>query len=78
MGVKLNMPLLPAFISGTDNAWAKGTKIPKPYQVRVSFGKPIYPSTYCDDQNDNKKILEKLTNDLSESISELENSLFHA
>jgi long-chain acyl-CoA synthetase len=40
---ELNMPIIPAAISGTYEMLAAGTKFPRPTKVSVTFGKPIYP-----------------------------------
>ena len=79
ISVKLNVPLLPAFISGTDKAWAKGTKLMRPHPVSVSFGKPIYPSSYSDNVNGprfSKEIIDNLTHDLKHAVDELEKSSY--
>jgi 1-acyl-sn-glycerol-3-phosphate acyltransferase len=36
-----DVPIVPAKIEGTFEALPRGTVIPRPYKVRVSFGKPL-------------------------------------
>jgi 1-acyl-sn-glycerol-3-phosphate acyltransferase len=39
---KLNVPVIPAFVSGTDKALPKGAKFIRPAKVRVRFGQEIH------------------------------------
>src|SRR3990172_620657 len=40
---ELNVPLVPALIDGLYQVLPRGSWYPKPYKVRVRFGKPVYP-----------------------------------
>lgn len=39
---KSDAPVVPAFITGTDQAMPKGTRFPKPVEISVVFGRQIY------------------------------------
>ncbi|MDD2680310.1 MAG: lysophospholipid acyltransferase family protein [Candidatus Omnitrophica bacterium] len=39
---KLNVPVIPAFVSGTEKALPKGAKFLRPVKVRVRFGQEIH------------------------------------
>lgn len=39
---KANVPIIPAYISGSEKALARGAKCIKPVKVRIRFGSPIY------------------------------------
>lgn len=39
---KADVPVIPARILGSHNAWAKSKKIFRPAKVRVVFGRPVY------------------------------------
>ena len=41
LAAKLNVPVIPAFVKGTDKALPKGVKAPRPHKVSVYFGKEI-------------------------------------
>jgi long-chain acyl-CoA synthetase len=40
---ELNIPLVPVLIDGLYQVLPRGAWYPKPYKVRVIFGKPVYP-----------------------------------
>lgn len=42
LAIKLNVPVIPVVISGTDKALPKGSKFIRPRKVSVQFGKQIY------------------------------------
>ena len=42
LAAKLNVPVIPAFISGTDKALSKNSKFIQKAQISVSFGKQIH------------------------------------
>lgn len=44
---KANVPVIPAFVKGTDEALPKGAKFIKRSRIKVIFGQPIH----CHDQN---------------------------
>lgn len=41
LSAKLSVPVIPAFVEGTDKAWPAGVKFPRPAKIRVYFGKQI-------------------------------------
>lgn len=41
LAAKLDVPVIPAFIKGTDACWGRGTKFIKPLPISVYFGKQI-------------------------------------
>jgi 1-acyl-sn-glycerol-3-phosphate acyltransferase len=41
LAAKLNVPVIPAFVEGSDQALPKGAKFFKPAKIRVYFGKQI-------------------------------------
>ncbi len=43
---KANVPVIPAYINGSFEAWPKGEKKPKPHKISVVFGKPISPDEF--------------------------------
>lgn len=38
---ELDLKLVPVYIRGTQKAWGRGNKFPKPYPITVIFGKPL-------------------------------------
>jgi 1-acyl-sn-glycerol-3-phosphate acyltransferase len=57
--LKAKVPIIPVAIIGSNQVLPFGKKIPKPHQVTVKFGKPIYFNNYnegCD-----KKIMNEVT-----------------
>lgn len=44
------MPVIPVRLSGTIRAMPKGAIFPRPYQVRVRFGQPLYLQAQLDDR----------------------------
>lgn len=43
---KSNVPVVPAYIKGSFEAWPRGAKKPKPHKVSVVFGEPIQPAEF--------------------------------
>ena len=41
------MPIIPAAIAGTFEAWPKSRAWPRPHAVRVHYGKPILPEEFA-------------------------------
>ena len=39
---KANVPIIPAYVFGTNRAWPKGAKFIRPCKIKVYFGKPIF------------------------------------
>jgi long-chain acyl-CoA synthetase len=40
---ELNVSLVPVYISGSHEAWPRGTRFPKPHAVKIIFGQPYDP-----------------------------------
>lgn len=38
---ELDIPVVPAYISGSHYAWPRGRRFPRPYPLKVTFGKPL-------------------------------------
>ena len=38
---ELDIPAIPVYISGSHYSWPRGSRVPRPYPVRVIFGKPL-------------------------------------
>ncbi len=44
LAIKNNIPVIPVLIEGTFEALPRGAKMLKPSKVKVTFGRPVYPS----------------------------------
>jgi long-chain acyl-CoA synthetase len=44
LALELNIPVIPAYIKGTFEALPRGKMWPKFTEVKITFGKPLYPS----------------------------------
>ena len=44
VAMKTGVPIVPVGIGGSEAAWPKGKKIPKPHRIRVVVGPPILPA----------------------------------
>jgi long-chain acyl-CoA synthetase len=44
LALEFNVPVVPAFIKGTLEALPRGSFLPKPKKITITFGKPFYPS----------------------------------
>ena len=40
---ELNVPLVPVFITGSYESWPRTKRLPKPYPIKITFGKPFDP-----------------------------------
>lgn len=38
---ELDIPVVPVYIKGSHFSWPRGTKFPRPYPLRVKFGRPL-------------------------------------
>jgi long-chain acyl-CoA synthetase len=38
---ELNIPLIPVYIQGSHNSWPRTSKFPRPYPLKIIFGKPL-------------------------------------
>jgi len=48
---ELNIPVVPAAIYGTHIAWPRAVKRPKPYPIKIIFGKPLSAQEILKDKN---------------------------
>jgi 1-acyl-sn-glycerol-3-phosphate acyltransferase len=60
LAVKLNVPVIPAFIKGTEVALPKGAKFIKPAEISVQFGKQILIERRMPYQDIARLIMEKI------------------
>ncbi|MFH0838774.1 MAG: AMP-binding protein [Candidatus Omnitrophota bacterium] len=63
LATTLKIPIIPTYIKGTYETLPKGESFPKPRQINVYFGKPIYPDVY------KKSSSKELNYDLYKQIS---------
>ncbi len=40
---ELNVPLVPVYIAGSYESWPRTSRLPKPYPIKITFGKPFDP-----------------------------------
>ena len=38
---ELDIPLLPVYIKGSHFAWPRGRRLPRPYPLKIIYGRPI-------------------------------------
>jgi long-chain acyl-CoA synthetase len=77
ISAEVGLPIVPAFIKGSFNAWPKGKVLMKPSRITIRIGKPILPDEYiCDDGSDgnNFQAYKKITEELEKRVHELKNS----
>jgi 1-acyl-sn-glycerol-3-phosphate acyltransferase len=46
ISAELGIPVVPAYINGSFNAWPKGKTFMKPKSLEIYIGKPIYPDKF--------------------------------
>ena len=63
---KAGVPVIPAIVDGSFQAWPKGKKIPRGHQVRVLIGKPVRL-----DHLKSKEIVEYIDRTFREMLAEL-------
>lgn len=73
---KANVPIVPAWISGSDRAWGKGMKIIRPAKIKVVFGNPVYPDILEDKQDgiirpERKRLFIDVAQDITKLIKRL-------
>ena len=64
LAVKSQVPVVPAFIEGSQRALGRGSRFIKPCKIRIYFGKPVYP-----DKNVKKDSYGKITNQIMQEIN---------
>jgi len=74
ISAELGLPIIPAHIKGTFNAWPKGKKFMRPSKITIKIGKPIFPKEFlCNDETDssNFQAYRKITEELEKRVHEL-------
>lgn len=72
ISAELGLPVVPAFITGTFNAWPKGKILIKPHKIKIKIGKPVYPRDFnCSDNNGKFTVYKKITKELEKRVREL-------
>ena len=47
LALKAKVPVIPAGIVGTFEAWPKGQLFPRPHPIWIEYGEPIYPADFA-------------------------------
>lgn len=48
IALKAGVPIVPVAFVGTDRAWPKGQKLPRPGRLTFKYGTPVYPSQFAE------------------------------
>lgn len=59
LAVLAGAPVVPAFISGSGQALAKGRRLPRPVKVRVTFGPPLVFERPADGRKDHYEVVSR-------------------
>ena len=75
---ELQLPIVPAYINGTFEAWPKGRVLMKPTKLHALIGDPIYPQQLTENDNavSKKRIYRKIAAELETSVHALRNRYF--
>ena len=73
--LQLNVPILPALIVGSHNAWPKDKIFMKPTPIQVHILEPLYPSEFMESKNMEQSNEEVLKNSAQKMPIELENRI---
>ncbi len=70
---ELQLPIVPAYIKGTYEAWPKGKIFMKPKKIYAIIGDPIYPAQYTNQNGglSKKQIYSHVSKELEKRIHEL-------
>jgi len=72
LALGLNNPILPAVITGTGESWPKGKIFFKPGKISVYILEAIYPQSFINDKELNKKnifnVAKKMTTEIEKRI----------
>jgi len=75
VSVELGIPILPAFIEGTNKALPKGRNLMKPVRLSIHIGEPIYPEEFLKNSENSKNAnispYAKVTKELENRIHKL-------
>ena len=79
IATELGVPVAPAFIKGTQEAWPKGRKLIRPTRIVCYIGDAIRPESYLDEENTgaagesaNFGMYKRMTAELEQSVRDLE------
>ncbi len=68
---ELNVPAVPTYIKGTNNAWHPSRPFPKPAKVQITFGPPVWPDKLLASTKENIDIYQYLVDNLREEVLHL-------
>ncbi len=72
LALELNLPVVPAYIEGSFDVLPRGKKWPKFHEVRITFGRPMYPSDLnLSPKTDDIDDYQFFVNELREKIRQL-------
>lgn len=71
LAAKTNVPIIPAFIQGSDRAMSVHSNLIKPKKIRVYFGPAIWPDKIGDPAMDNKDRYQLIANTTMAAIGSL-------
>ncbi|OGU70354.1 MAG: hypothetical protein A2V93_11380 [Ignavibacteria bacterium RBG_16_34_14] len=77
ISAELGLPIVPALIKGSFNAWPKGKIFMRPSRITIRIGKPILPNDYIcngDREGNNFQAYKKITEELEKRVHELKNA----
>lgn len=55
-----DVPVVPCYLNGTFDAWPKGSRFPRPYQLRLTIGEPRRYETIVADRDSARQIAAQL------------------
>ena len=71
IALKGKVPIVPVGIGGSEKAWSKTKKLPRPAKVVLIVGDPIYPETNQESDRVTRSSLSKLSQDLNHALQQL-------
>jgi 1-acyl-sn-glycerol-3-phosphate acyltransferase len=79
IATELGVPVVPAYISGTQEAWPKGRELIRPTRIECYIGEAIQPESYLDEENTtaagetaNFGTYKRITAELEQNVRDLE------
>ena len=73
--MKGGVPIVPAWINGTFQAYPRRAKIPKIYPIQIYFGKPLVLDKYKEDAIIDENVLISATERILDSIASAKRKL---
>lgn len=67
---RANAPVVPAVIRGAFEAWPRKRPLPRLHEIKVAFGKPMYPRDFKNSKSAFTRELEKELKNLLEFLSQ--------